>query len=115
MPEATICVAPPLAGGVVAVAGGVGDTVDGAVLGDGPPVRLVGVVDQVGDQVQGIGLGDESEAPGAVRALVVAVAVLRAVGEGDGGDAVQRVVRVARGLALGVGLGEQIAGRVVGI
>ena len=35
--------------------------------------------------------------------------------EGDERDAVERVVGVGGGLALGVGLGEQVAGGVVGV
>lgn len=53
-------------------------------------------------------------ADGAV-ALVVGVGLLRAVVEGNERHAVQHVIRVARELALGVGLRQEVAGGVVDI
>jgi hypothetical protein len=75
---------------------------------------VVGVRGLVHLLVGGVALGDRGEPPDAVRARVVGVLLLRAVVEGDQRDAVERVVDVGRHLPLGVGLREQVAGRVVG-
>src|SRR6185295_2484746 len=65
--------------------------------------------------ISGIRLGGAPDPPDTVGALVVAVGLLRAVVERDQRDAVERVVRIGGQLALGVGLGEEVAGVVVGI
>ena len=57
---------------------------------------------------------DEKQAADAVAALVVDIVRAAAVGIGDEGGAVQRIVAVARGLALGIGAADEIARVVIG-
>jgi hypothetical protein len=83
--------------------------------GEHAPALVVRIARLVGLLVGRIALGDRGEAPGAVRAGVVDVDLLRAVVEGDERDAVERVVDVRRHLSLRVGLRKQVAGGVVGV